>query len=231
MKNIIKVSSVQSEYFGRSKRTIEYINQHDIQNKVVLDYGCGFGWFCDYLLKNKAKKVIGTDVNNNDLSTARDAVTNKQVTFLNLKDFNKLKLSNKFHTITSWEVLEHIPLNSEKNYFKLMDNLLKVNGVLYLSTPNLTFFSFLDPAFFFGHRHYKISDIIDFMDGTKLKVEKVNVYAGWWNILTILNFYVAKWIFRRNTFFSNFFQEKSTFEYMTDDKGFINIFMKIRKAK
>ena len=58
-----------------------------------------------------------------------------------------------------------------------MDKLLKVNGVLYLSTPNSTFFSFLDPAFFFGHRHYKISDIIDFMDGTNLKVEKVNVYA------------------------------------------------------
>ena len=117
MKNIIKVSPIQSEYFGRNKRTIEYINQHDIQNKEVLDYGCGFGWFCFYLLKNNAKKVIGTDVNNNDLSTARDSITNKKVTFLNLKDFNKLKLSNKFHTITSWEVLEHIPLKILKKNF------------------------------------------------------------------------------------------------------------------
>lgn len=230
MKNILKESPVQSEYFSRNKRTVMYINQHDIQNKKVLDYGCGYGWFCFFLLKNNAKKVIGIDVNEDDLLFARDSINNKRASFLSLKEFSKLKISNKFDTITSWEVLEHIPPNSEKKYFKMMDSLLKTNGVLYLSTPKLSFFSFLDPAFFFGHRHYNISDIIDFMDGTELKVETVNIYGGWWTILGIINFYISKWIFRRKSLFGNFFQNKSTLEYMNDDKGFTNIFMKIRKS-
>ena len=39
----------------------------DLQNKSVLDLGCGFGWHCLYAREQQASSVIGVDISENML--------------------------------------------------------------------------------------------------------------------------------------------------------------------
>lgn len=41
------------------------------QGKSVLDLGCGYGWHCRYAAEHNAAKVLGTDISEKMLSTAR----------------------------------------------------------------------------------------------------------------------------------------------------------------
>lgn len=42
----------------------------DFKNKNVLDLGCGFGWHCDYAVKNGANSVTGVDISKNMINEA-----------------------------------------------------------------------------------------------------------------------------------------------------------------
>lgn len=42
----------------------------NLQNKRVLDLGCGFGWHCQYVAEQGAKSVIGTDISAKMLTEA-----------------------------------------------------------------------------------------------------------------------------------------------------------------
>ena len=41
------------------------------QGKSVLDLGCGYGWHCRYAAEHNAAKVLGTDISEKMISTAR----------------------------------------------------------------------------------------------------------------------------------------------------------------
>ena len=41
------------------------------QGKSVLDLGCGYGWHCRYAAEHNAARVLGTDISEKMLSTAR----------------------------------------------------------------------------------------------------------------------------------------------------------------
>lgn len=43
----------------------------NLENKIVLDLGCGFGWHCKYAIDNKAKEVIGVDSSEKMLDKAK----------------------------------------------------------------------------------------------------------------------------------------------------------------
>lgn len=43
----------------------------DIKDEVVIDLGCGMGWFCRYARDQGAKKVFGIDISENMLARAR----------------------------------------------------------------------------------------------------------------------------------------------------------------
>jgi tRNA G46 methylase TrmB len=34
----------------------------DLNNKRLLDLGCGYGWHCRYAIENNAKEIIGVDI-------------------------------------------------------------------------------------------------------------------------------------------------------------------------
>ncbi len=228
MKNILNENPLFNKYEGRILRTISFVDKFDILKKTTLDYGCGYGWFSNYLLKKNASTIFGVDYSDEDLSTARYFLRNKKINFFKLDDFNKKNYKEKFDSIFAWEVLEHLPKNSEKKFFILVNSLLKKKGVFYLSTPHLHFFSFLDPAFIFGHRHYSKKQIINFVESSSLKIEKLEIYGGWWNIISIINFYFSKWVLKRAPIFGLFFAKKETKEYMKPI-GFTNLFLKVRK--
>lgn len=230
MKNIINAKPL-TDLHGRVSYNTMFVDDVDIKNKDILDIGCGYGWFELNALKRDGNKIIGLEISEKDLKTARENINNNKIEF-NIGSAIALPFGNQgFDTIVSWEVIEHIPKNTENKMFSEVKRVLKNNGVFYLSTPFNNFFSnIFDPAWWLiGHRHYKKNDLINFAASNGFKIEKITLNGGIWEILGINNLYIAKWIFRRAPFFENFFNEKQDEEYKKQ-QGFTTIFIKFRKT-
>lgn len=69
-----------------------------------------------------------------------------------------------------WEVIEHIPPNTETHALRELFRVLKNGGSFLLSAPNDHLISkLLDPAYFLrGHRHYHINKIAKLMESVAL---------------------------------------------------------------
>lgn len=215
---------------GRALFNTIFTDNEDVKNKTILDIGCGFGWMEINLLNREASHVVGMEVSENDLKTAKKYVKNSRVKF---EVGNALKLPFKdstFDTVVSWEVLEHIPKNCENIMFSEVRKVLKKNGKFYLSTPYRSFFSnIFDPAWWLiRHRHYSKNQLKKFAMDNGFKIEKIVIKGGFWEIVSINNLYIAKWIFGRKPFLYNFFEKKQNEEYRKS-KGFTNIFLKLIK--
>ena len=229
MKNIINTKP-STELHGRALYNTIFVDDIDINNKVILDIGCGYGWFELNSLKRNCNKIIGLELSEKDLQTASDNINNEKIEFTIGSAVDIPFMDNYFDTIISWEVIEHIPKDTENNMFSEINRTLKDGGTFYLSTPyNSLFSKIFDPAWWLiGHRHYKKDNLIRFAENNGFKVEKVVINGGLWEVLGINNLYIAKWIFRRAPFFESFFNKKQDIEYKKE-KGFTNIFIKFRK--
>lgn len=229
MKNIIDEKPTD-ELFGRRFYSINFVDDANIKEKKILDIGCGFGWFELNAVSRGARSIIGIELTEKDLETAKKYIDNQKIKFVvgNVLDLPFEK--EVFDTIVSFEVVEHIPTGSEDVMFNEVRRVLKNGGAFYLSTPNNSFFAkIFDPAWWMiGHRHYSKKYLIDIAQSNGFAVEKIIVNGGWWEIIGINNLYISKWIFRRRPFFENFFNKKQNKEY-EKEKGITNIFIKFRK--
>jgi len=215
---------------GRTKYTTNFIDVDDIKNKNLLDVGCGFGWFTYFCINSHVKSYLGIDVIKENLEISiNDFKDVKDVSFKN-ESILDIKYDQKFDTVTMWEVIEHLPLNSEINMFSNVYKALSKGGSFYLSTPYHSFLSYtLDPAYWLiGHRHYNALQLIKVAIESGFVVEKVEVKGKIFEILATLNLYIAKWVFRRPPFFENWFNEKRNNEF-NDKNGYANIYFKFKK--
>lgn len=229
MKNILN-EKPSLELHGRSLYSTLFVNDSDLYDKTVLDIGCGYGWFELDAIKRECNKIVGVELTENDLKTAKVNINNDKVEF---KIGNAIELpfnNNIFDTVVSWEVIEHIPKNTENKMFSEVKRVLKSGGFFYLSTPFDNFFSnIFDPAYFLtGHRHYKKENLIKYAKNNGFVVNKIILNGSLWEILGINNLYLAKWIFRRKPFFEKFINRKQDNEFKKE-KGFTNIFVKLEK--
>lgn len=215
---------------ARLKFSNKLVDTTDIRNKKVLDIGCGFGWFELNALKKDVKQIAGIEISPLDLKTAKENIRDKRASF---KIGGALKLpfkDNYFDTVVAWEVIEHIPKNTEDKMFKEVYRVLKNKGTFYLSTPYGSFISkYLDPAYWIiGHRHYSKEKLINLGDKSGFEVSEIYLKGRWWGLINLLNLYIAKWIFRRGPFFEDKLIAKEDREYKLN-KGFMGIFVKYRK--
>lgn len=217
---------------GRLKRTMQFVSVEDLKNKNVLDVGCGYGWFVYNALKKGSSKVAGIEISENDLATVKKYLKNKKFTSKIGSAIDIPFKDNTFHTVVAWEVIEHIPKKTERIMFREASRVLKKNGILYISTPYHTLLStFLDPAYWLvGHRHYTERKLRE-LAGEDFKVVKIEKIGGYWTILSILNMYFAKWIFKRERFFKSFFLKRTNKEYTSRKEGIQNIIIKYQKVK
>lgn len=214
---------------ARLKFSIHFVQDSDIKNKKVLDIGCGFGWFELYALKKNVKEISGIEISADDLKAA-GTIKDKRAIF---KVAGALKLpfpNNYFDTVVAWEVIEHIPENTENKMFQEIKRVLKKNGVFYLSTPHDSFLSkYLDPAWWLiKHRHYSKQKLIGFGKKQGFITPEIYVKGGVWNLINLLNMYTAKWIFKREQFFKNALSKKEEKEFKKE--GFMGIFVKYQKV-
>lgn len=55
-----------------------------LENKSVLDLGCGYGWHCRYAREQKASSVIGVDISENMLQKAREMTDDPFISYLKM---------------------------------------------------------------------------------------------------------------------------------------------------
>jgi len=213
---------------GRALFTTKFVSNLDIKGKRLLDVGCGYGWFELNALKRNCKRIVGIEVSDSDLETARKHIKNKKVFFRVGSAIDLPFKSNSFDTVVSWEVIEHIPKNMEKKMFQEIYRVLKHGGVFYLSTPNNNFLSnMFDPAWWLiGHRHYSKEQILN-LSKKYFSLSKFTTRGKWWDIVSILNLYISKWVFRRKPFLKDFINKLNNRDYKT--KGYVGLYVKLKK--
>lgn len=101
-------------------------------NKKVLDLGCGTGFFAKILL-NKHPHVWGIDASQKALTVAQK-IPNTTFIRANLEEDLPFP-DNEFEVITAGEIIEH--LYDTSAFLQEIRRVLKKNGTLVLSTPNI----------------------------------------------------------------------------------------------
>jgi ubiquinone/menaquinone biosynthesis C-methylase UbiE len=229
MRNITN-SDPTKEIHGRLLGTVNFVEDQDLRGKEVLDIGCGFGWFEVNVKGGNIKKIVGTEMSEGDLETARRYVKNEKVSFTVGNALNLPFKDESFDTVVSWEVLEHVPVGTENRMFREARRVLRKNGVFYLSTPHKSFVAnVFDPAWWLvKHRHYREKDLINLVTNNDFKLEQIVQVGGRWELIGVWNLYIAKWIFRRDPFFIDYINRKQDLEYAKGNKGFCGLFLKCR---
>ncbi len=232
MKNLAN-EKPNDELHGRTKWIVENINKNDIKNKIVLNIGCGFGWF-EYNFQNEVKELFSIEPTEESLSTVKNNIhlMGNTVHFMIGSAIDLPFEDNFFDTVVSWDVIEHIPVKTENKMLEEISRVLKPEGVASISTPYKHLINnLMDPAWFLiGHRHYSKNDMLNLADGTNLKVEEIFVKGGKWSIINTLNLYLAKWLFHRKPFFSRQINSLEDNEWKKG-KGVYTLFVKFRKIQ
>lgn len=223
---ITKMKNEKNNLYGRLLFELNFVDKQDLENKKVLDLGCGTGWF-ENSVKNTVKEIIGLDISKKAIEFSRKNIAGNTRWVLGSALNIPLK-KREVDTIVSWDVLEHIDSRKEDIFFKESGRVLKKGGCLYFGTPNDTFFGkLLDPAYLFGHRHYKRDFLYNLISNCGFTVEKEAVKGKWFELIGSLVFYISKWIFKRGMMFENYFKTMQNKEFEED--GFAGIFFKLKK--
>lgn len=112
------------------KRRLEVIEKYKKKGKI-LDIGCATGFFLE-LAKSRGWDVYGNDVSKFACEYARKKLGLKNIVHGGL---TKVKFKDgMFDVVTIFDVIEHLP--DPKKALKVINRLLKKDGLLVLITPN-----------------------------------------------------------------------------------------------
>lgn len=139
LEDLYKFSNKSVRRFGLDKKSAEnsysayvaYLKSIiDLNDKSILDVGCGNGW-SSYFLAEHAKSVTGIDLHQSGFEPQlSEKLSYKQSSATDLK-FN----DNTFDIVTTHECLEHIP--DPMKALNEFDRVLKPGGYLFIVGPNL----------------------------------------------------------------------------------------------
>lgn len=107
-----------------------------VNEKVVLDAGCGVGYGSFVLATyGKAKKIYAIDLSQDTIEYARSKYFNKNIIYQkdNVEDLKTIT-SKLIDIVVSFEVIEH--LNNQEKFLKQVKRVLKKDGFFIVSTPN-----------------------------------------------------------------------------------------------
>ena len=105
-----------------------------VNNKVILDAGCGYGYVANYLLTHGAKKIDAYDISDEAINYAKKTYESPKIQF-EIKDFNSAVFKKNYYDVAvSMEVIEH--LTNYEFHLKQLHAALKKGGLLFINTPN-----------------------------------------------------------------------------------------------
>ena len=172
-----------------------------IENRKVLDAGCWTGPVEKEILERGINtELIGIDENEEALNVATKNFAEFTFIQCELTKPSERFISNYkgyFDTIIFLDVIEHLSKGSEVEVMKFFNKILRPNGVIIMSTMADHICNFIDPAWFFGHRHYKISKLQELLGKAGFQsIEILKIGNLYWD-LDILLFYIYKYIFKK----------------------------------
>lgn len=178
-------------------RLLHTVHMAPLKNKRVLVIGDSYGWYAEYALKQGAAYVHSFDI-----ATPSEHISKLQKTYPHFKheiiSVFDLKVTDTYDVAGYFEVIEHLPPGTEVDSLQKIAASLSKNGVLLLSTPHKSLPSYLaDPACFFGHRHYGMSEMSSLLKPTGLKVESIYRGGYIYAMADILFLYFTKWVLRK----------------------------------
>jgi ubiquinone/menaquinone biosynthesis C-methylase UbiE len=113
---------------SRAKATLQMI-----EGNIVLDVGCGVGFFA-HQIASKASKVVAIDSLETSIEIAKDFLSLPNIDFL-VGDLFQLKFAgSSFDCILFLETIEHV--ENPAAFLKEFYRLLKPRGFLIISIPN-----------------------------------------------------------------------------------------------
>lgn len=127
------IESLLQSNLERFNNQVSIIKKYvpSIQNRRVLDIGCGGGLFLS-LLRDEGAETIGIELNKSRASYARKK-HNLQIVRHPIEDTSWMPQAVTFDVITLWDVIEHVnyPLSTLRSAARM----LKAGGLLFIDTP------------------------------------------------------------------------------------------------
>lgn len=105
-------------------------------NDIVLDCGCGSGYF-DYILLNTCEKVHGIDISAEAIQYAKwkaEKTKNNRL-FYERKDMTEINYEDKFDTIVCIEAIEHLAELAQEIFLTKVEAALRKDGTFLVTTP------------------------------------------------------------------------------------------------
>ena len=184
----------------------------ELKGEKILDLGCGFGWFEEYAVSKDCDTIVGVDADHKMIERARREVPGGE--FIN-GDITGIKFHpGTFSVVSMFDVLEHLPIDGVVPLLVTSKLLLKQGGRILMSVPYCGALSTaLDPAFYLGHRHYRLSNLKKYLDEAELKMSRVSFAGGLWESVSMIWLYFSKWVLGREMPFAEYLERKRTREY------------------
>jgi len=192
------LSSFYDQYHQKNHRYASVISRHNftywyilkflhhpllgaLQNKKVLDVGCGVGTLALYL-SQYAKAVVGIDVSPRAISLARSAQQQCGIKNIIFREGELRDFSSDFDLVLCTEVIEHIA--DDRTFAQLLASNLRKDGYLLLTTPNsknvlneIGYYKKFDVEV--GHlRRYTKASLTELLESVGLTVEKIDLVEG-----------------------------------------------------
>jgi len=113
-----------------------YLFARDIaEGRRTLDFGCGTGYGTS-LLSQKAKSVVGLDIDTEALQWAREHHKRSNLSYERHADFGATLPDASFDLITCFEMIEHVAEPAQRETIRNISRMLAPNGLTVISTPN-----------------------------------------------------------------------------------------------
>lgn len=103
----------------------------------LLDIGCGWGWLIIRAAQQYKIKALGITHSKQQLKKIKERIKQenlKNLVKVQLADYRELKGNQLFDRIASVGMYEHVGKPNQKHYFKVIERLLKPQGVSLLHT-------------------------------------------------------------------------------------------------
>lgn len=212
---------------ARHKKCFQFCGS--LEGKDVLDIGASVGWFEKMALEAKCQSIAGIEPQKENFYLAE-----KEVPGAVFKEGSALNIpfaDNSFDLVAMFDVIEHIPRNTEPLAIGEIKRVLRPGGTLVLSTPFAYWLAnIMDPAWWLiGHRHYKEKNLVDMLKNEGFKIESVEKRGGIFELVSAVLMYFFKWVFRTEIPYKDWFEKKRVSEYLTDKAGFETLYMKAVK--
>lgn len=210
---------------GRLLRCVELVNP---QGKEILDIGCSLGWYEKYALAHSCKRIVGLEPNHEKVETARQEVP--KATFVEGAAVTLPFKDSEFDLVVMFDVLEHLPKNTESVTLREVYRVLGSEGRLVVSTPFSNFWAnLLDPAWYLGHCHYTQEKLEKSLENAGFQIEKIEFGGGFFEEASLLVFYFYKWLLKSNSPTWRWLTERARKEWDKNFKGTMSMFVVAKK--